>query len=161
MSNPTVKVSNTADLRTAIDAGYTRDQIEIVQPDQSTAIAAARTEGHAAGLAEGKTLSAEASKTLVADAQKAERTRLTDLAAIAEPGFEAEHKAAVEGGHTPEQFALAQMKAAKDRGVTLGAIRKDSTRAPHASAPADAAASAEAKAGWDKTVAKHGGKKAA
>jgi len=160
MSDKTVKVSTTADLRTAIEAGYTKDQIEIVQPDNSAALAAARAEGHAAGLTEAKASMGEANKTLVADAQKAERARLTALAEIAEPGFETEHKAAIEAGHTPEQFALAQMKAAKDRGITLGAIRKDSKGAPHANAPADAAAAAEAKSGWDKIAAKYGGKKA-
>jgi hypothetical protein len=161
MSDKSIKVSNTADLRTAIEAGYTKDQIEIAQPDNSAALATARAEGHAAGLTEAKASMDEANKTLVAEAHKSERARLTALAEIAEPGFEAEHKAAIEGGHSPEQFALAQMKSAKDRGITLGAIRKDSTRARHAGAPEDTAAAAEAKAGWAKAVAKLGGKKAA
>ena len=34
----TVKVSNTADLRTAIEAGYTKDQIEVEQADHSAAV---------------------------------------------------------------------------------------------------------------------------
>jgi hypothetical protein len=161
MSDKTIKVSNTADLRTAIEAGYTKDQIEIVQPDHSAALAAAREEGKSAGIAEAKSASVEANKAVVADAQKAERVRLTALAEIAEPGFEAEHKAAIEGGHSPEQFAYAQHKASKDRGVTLGAIRKDSKAATHAGAPTEHAASAEAKSGWSQVVAKHGGKKAA
>jgi hypothetical protein len=160
MSKQTIKVSNTADLRTAIEAGYTKDQIEIEQPDHSAALSAARAEGHAAGVAEANASAVDANKTAVDNAAKAERTRLTELAAIAEPGFEAEYKAAVEGSHTPEQFALAQMKSAKDRGITLGAIRKDSKGAPHANAPAEAAAAAEAKAGWDKVAAKYAPKKA-
>ncbi len=153
----TIKVSNTADLRTAIDAGYTRDQIEIVATDTTSIATAARAEGVTAGKAEIEATLGD----VRAAAAKAERERLAALSEIAEPGFEAEHKAAIEGGHTPEQFALTQMKAAKDRGITIGAIKKDSPRAVHASAPEQKQTSAEAKSGWAQAVAKLGGKKAA
>lgn len=157
----TIKVHNSSELDTAIEAGYAKGQIEIVHPDHSAAITAAREEGKAAGLAEAKTASVEANKTIEVNAQKAERTRLTALAEIAQEGFEAEYKAAIDGGHSAADFALAMHNAKKDRGITTDAIRKDSKGARHASAPQENAASAEAKAGWGQVVAKHGGKKAA
>ena len=76
------------------------------------------------------------------------------MSEIAEPGFEAELKAAIEGGHSQAEFALAQHKAAKDRGITLTGIKKDSTKVVHAGAPNEGAKSAEIKAGWDKAAAK-------
>ena len=158
----TIKVSNTADMHAAFEAGYTKDQIEIVQADHTAAINAAREEGKAAGIAEAKAAAIEANKTITIEAAKAERARLTELASLVEPGFEAEYKAAVEGGHSPEKFAYDQQKAAKDRGVTLGAIRKESKGAQHAAAPEANQASAEIKSGWNQVVARlTPGKKAA
>lgn len=155
----TIAVANTDDLRLALAAGYPPDGITI---DHSKAESAAQAKGREEGALAAKTEAEVQTKTRVEAAAKDERTRLSALAEIAEPGFEAEHKAAIEAGHTPEQFALTQMKAAKDRGVTIGAIRKDSPRAVHASAPEEQRqAFTEAKAGWGKAVAKLGGKKAA
>jgi hypothetical protein len=144
-----IKVKNTDELRTAMEAGYTKDEIEIVAQDNSAAITAARAEG----VAEGRTAGTEEGRKAGATD---ERARLTALAEIAQPGFEAEHKAAIDAGDSPDKFALALMKASKDRGITIGAIRKDSKAAPHAASPeTDAAA---AKAGWDKVTAKYGAK---
>lgn len=144
-----IKVKNTDELRTAMDAGYTRDEIEIVAQDTAPAIAAARqegaAEGRATGLDEGQKLGATN-----------ERTRLAALAEVVEEGFEAEHKLAIEAGHTPQEFAYAQTKAKKDRGITVGAIKKDSKGAQHAAA-GDADAS-EGKGNWKKIEAKHGAK---
>lgn len=144
-----IKVKNTDELRTAMDAGYTRDEIEIVAQDTAPAIAAARqegaAEGRATGLEEGQKLGATN-----------ERTRLAALAVVAQEGFEAEHKVAIEAGHTPEQFALAQLTAAKDRGVTIGAIKKDSSGAQHAAAGGDEGS--EAQSNWKKIQAKYGAK---
>lgn len=152
MSDKTVTVTNDADFRTALAAGYTTDQIKIGAPDNSAALKAAREEGIAAGKAEAKAAHDAEMKAARETVATAERARLTALREIAEPGFDAELKAAIEGGHSPEQFALTQMKAAKERGVTLGAIRKDSPHAPNAPAPAPGSKGASA---WDNVVGRH------
>lgn len=127
----TTKVRNTAELRQALAAGLAHDQIEVCNAE---AIAAARAEGviegKAAAPAKPDQPSAEA---LRAEGAKTERTRIAGLREIARAGFEAEHTAAIEAGDSPAQFALTMMKAAKDRGITLDAIAKDSPpAAPHA-----------------------------
>lgn len=110
-NNGQVTVSTTEDLRQALAAGKTADQIVIASNEQ--AIATAR----AAGVEEGKTASIDA-------AIKAERKRISDVQALAREGFDAELKTALDEGHSPEAFALSLMKAATDRGITLGAVRK-------------------------------------
>lgn len=120
-----VTVSTTDDLRHALAAGYDADQISIAQPDNTAALEAARSGGFDQGKAEG----AKAGAT-------AERQRIADLHAIANEGFEKELQTAIDNGDAPEAFAMAQLKLAKDRGITLGAIRKDSpTSAAFAGAP--------------------------
>jgi signal peptide peptidase SppA len=108
-----VTVSTTDDLRQALAAGYTADQITIASND--AAIATARAEGETAGRT-----------AATAEAVKAERERINAVQALAREGFDAELKTALDEGHSPEAFALALMKAAQDRGVTLDAIKKDS-----------------------------------
>lgn len=140
------KVSTTEQLRTAFEAGYTVEQIEIAQPDASAhaaAIAAARAEGQTAGVEEGKKAGATA-----------ERARLAALQEIVCAGFEAEHSKAIADGTSAADFALIQTKAAKDRGITLSAIKKDSTSADHASPPNDPTKKAAITAGWDKASKK-------
>jgi len=115
-----VTVSNTEDLRNALAAGHTADQITIATSD--AAVAVARREGEEAGR-----------QASTDEAIKAERTRIADLQALARPGFDAELKAAIEGGDSAEKFALTLMRTAADRGITLDAMRKDaSTPAAHA-----------------------------
>lgn len=146
-----INVSNTAELQTAIEAGYTKDEIKIVQPDASAAVAAARKEGveegKVAGLDEGRKLGAQA-----------ERDRITAINDLTLNGFEKERDAALKSGASANDYAVIQAKAFKDRGITRDAIKRDSTSASHAAPPVDEAASAEAKAGWDRVVAKHSGK---
>jgi hypothetical protein len=147
-----INVSNTAELQTAIEAGYTKDEIKIVQPDASAAVAAARKEGveegKVAGITEGKTLGAQA-----------ERDRITAINDLTLKGFEKERDAALSSGASANDFAVTQARAIKDRGVTVSAIKKDSTSASHAAPPADEeAAKAESEAGWDRIVAKYSGK---
>lgn len=110
-----VTVSTTDDLRTALAAGYTGDQISIAQANPDAAVAAARADG----LAEGQ---AAATATAVA----AERQRIASIQSMARAGFEAELKAAIDEGSSPEAFAMALFKAAADRGITLDAIKRDS-----------------------------------
>lgn len=129
-----VTVSTTEDLRKALAAGYTADQITIESADASAiAIATAR----AAGVDEGRASVTDAAVT-------AERARIADIQALGRAGFEAEQKAAIDNGDSPAAFALSLMKAAQDRGITLDAIRKDApAAATHAKPGSDTAPKAE------------------
>lgn len=106
-----VTVSTTEDLNKAIAAGHPVENIAIASNDQ--AIADAR----AAGIEEGK-------KAATADAAKTERERVLGVQALARDGFEAELKAAIDNGDSPEAFALTLMREAQSRGITLDAMRK-------------------------------------
>jgi signal peptide peptidase SppA len=123
--NKSINVSSTDDLRLALAAGYTADQIVVTHEDTAPLIAAARAEGveegKAAALVEGRTNGATA-----------ERQRIAQINALHMAGFEAERDDALADGSTPEAFAVAQAKAIKDRGITVTGIVKDSTAAAHA-----------------------------
>ena len=119
-----VTVSTTEDLRNALAAGHTADQISIASSD--AAIAQARREGEDSGR--------EASTD---EAVKAERTRIADLQALSRPGFDAELKAAIEGGDSAEKFALTLVRTAADRGITLEAMRKDASKPAAHAKPGD------------------------
>jgi signal peptide peptidase SppA len=114
-SNGQVTVSTTADLRSALAAGHTPEQIVLAPAASGDAIDAARAEG----VAEGQ-------KAATDNAVKAERDRITKLQSMARAGFEAELTAAIETGQSPEAFAMALLSAASDRGITLDAIKRDS-----------------------------------
>lgn len=119
-----VTVSSTEDLRNALAAGHTADQIVIASND--AAIAQARSEGESAGR-----------QAATTDAVASERTRIAEIQALARPGFEAEVKAAIDNGDSPATFALALIKAAQDRGVSLEAMRKDAPKAAAHAKPGD------------------------
>lgn len=108
-------VRNTEELRQALAAGHKPDQIEMAHPitkeQLDAAVATARAEG---------------AKESTAAAVTAERERIGKIQGLARDGFEAETKAAIDGGHSPEQFAMALLTAATDRGITLDAIKKGS-----------------------------------
>lgn len=141
--NGQVTVSTTDDLRKALAAGFTADQITVATASDA-AIAAARAEGDAAGR-----------KASTETAVLAERNRIAQIQALRRTGFDAEFNAALENGSSPEAFALSLMKAAQDRGVTLEAIRKDAPpAAPHSSTKDNAPSGAAA---WDAVVKKFGG----
>jgi hypothetical protein len=59
-------------------------------------------------------------------AQLAERNRISAINKLSQPGFEAQVKAAIESGASPGDTALAIMTEASSRGITIGAIHKDS-----------------------------------
>jgi len=128
-TNGRVTVSTTEDLRNALAAGNTADNIDIASGD--AAIAAARSEGEAAGRA-----------AATADAVTAERARIVGIQAIARPGFEQETNAAIESGASAEAFAMTLLKAASDRGVTLESVRRDAPPAAAHTAPPAANATA-------------------
>jgi len=141
--NGQVTVSTTDDLRKALAAGFTADQITVATASDA-AIAAARAEGEAAGR-----------KASTETAVLAERNRIAQIQSLRRTGFDAEFNAAIENGSSPEAFALSLMKAAQDRGVTLEAIRKDAPpAAPHSSTKDNAPNGAAA---WDAVVKKFGG----
>ena len=124
-NNGQVTVSTTEDLRNALAAGKTADQIIIASNDQAVA------DARAAGVEEGKKSSTD---TAVA----AERTRIAAVQALAREGFDAELKTAIDEGHSPEAFALSLMQAAADRGITLEAVRKGAPKAAsHGGKPED------------------------
>lgn len=106
-----VKVSNTEDLRFALKAGHTADNIEIEHP----AAAAHTVDASAEQIAAAK-----------AAAIASERSRVSALLAMREEGFEAEFQQAVSEGAQPGDFAMAMIKAQKDRGVSMRGIRSDS-----------------------------------
>lgn len=101
-----VTVSTTDDLRTAIAAGYQPENITIAAQDT----AAIRAEATEAGRREGA---------------EAERKRINAITAMSCEGFEVLRTEAINNGHSPEQFAMALLQGAKDRGITLGAARSD------------------------------------
>lgn len=119
-----VTVSTTADLRNALAAGHTADQITITSND--AAVAQARTAGEADGR-----------KAATDGAVAAERTRIADIQSLARPGFAAELKTAIDTGASPEAFALTLLRAATDRGITLDAIAKDAPPAAAHAKPGD------------------------
>ncbi|WP_301154296.1 S49 family peptidase [Metapseudomonas otitidis] len=102
-------VTNTAELRAAIEAGVDPLTIQIAGPD----------------------LAAERSAAV-----SAERERIAGIHALASAGFEAEISAAIEAGTSVEATALTLVKAAQDRGISLTSIKKDATPSNHAIPPA-------------------------
>lgn len=127
-SNGQVTVTTTDDLRNALAAGKTADQIVIASNE--TALAAARGEGETTGRA-----------AATDEAVKAERARITGIQSMARAGFDAELQEAIEGGASPEAFAMTLLKAAQDRGITLDSMRRDAPpAASHARPGQDGAA---------------------
>jgi signal peptide peptidase SppA len=117
-----VTVSTTADLHTAIAAGYAPEDISIAPAASAAATNDAIVAARAEGVAEGTKASAET-------AVLAERKRIADIQGMARAGFDAELKAAIDNGDSPQAFALTLLTAAKDRGITLDAIGKDTPAA--------------------------------
>lgn len=133
-------VRNTEELRQALAAGHKADQIEMAHPITQAQLDAAVAAAKAEGAKEG---GAAAQTQVVA----AERKRIAEVQALARNGFDAELKAAIEGGDSPEKFALTLMRTAADRGITLDAIRKDAPpAAPRANPPKP---NADAAKSWD------------
>lgn len=136
-----VKVATTDDLRNALAAGYEADQIDI---DHSQA--------RAEGFEEGKKSTDESA--IRVEAQKAERGRIAKLQALARKGFDAELKAAIDNGSTPEAFAMQLLEAANDRGITLEAIGRDAPPPIAHAAPPDEKPKSGARP-WDQVLSAH------
>ncbi|WP_026007381.1 hypothetical protein [Pseudomonas asplenii] len=96
-------------MRAALEAGTDPLTIEVAGPD---------LEGQKAAIADAET-----------KAVAGERERYKGITALASPGFESEIEAALESGASVEATALGLIQAAKDRGISLTSIKKDSTSA--------------------------------
>jgi hypothetical protein len=82
-----VTVANTAELRVALTAGYSAD--EIVLPDNEQAVAAARTEGLADGERKGKADAANQVAAARVEGATTERDRIKAVEGTVLPGHEA------------------------------------------------------------------------
>ncbi|RMT91792.1 putative phage-related protein [Pseudomonas amygdali pv. sesami] len=118
-------VNSTAQLREALAAGTDPNTIEIASASQPE-LETARTQASA-------------------QAVTAERERIKGINGLASKGFETEITAAIDSGASVEATALQLFKAAQDRGISLSAIKADSTRAS-TSTPSDGNAQGERKA---------------
>ncbi|KAA3543519.1 S49 family peptidase [Pseudomonas sp. ST1] len=118
-------VNSTAQLREALAAGTDPNTIEIASASQPE-LETARTQASA-------------------QAVTAERERIKGINGLASKGFETEITAAIDSGASVEATALQLFKAAQDRGISLSAIKADSTRAS-TSTPTDGNAQGERKA---------------
>ncbi|WP_426781096.1 S49 family peptidase [Pseudomonas syringae] len=125
-------VNSTAQLREALAAGTDPNTIEIAQASQPE-LETARTQASA-------------------QAVTAERERIKGINGLASKGFETEITAAIDSGASVEATALQLFKAAQDRGISLSAIKADSTRAS-TSTPSDGNAQGERKAAVGAIVA--------
>lgn len=133
-----ITVSNTTELRAALVAGHTADEITVTSVDvekiKSEAAAAAKADAEAAARI---ALDAAVTKA-TADATAAERTRVLGIQEISMVGFEKEVAKAITDGTTVEATAVALTKAARERGGTVAQQRGN---APAAIAHGGAASS--------------------
>lgn len=83
---------------------------------------AAGTDPQSIQIAAAESVDVEAIK---AEAVQAERERIKGINALASAGFEEEIAAAIDDGSSVEAAALKLLKAASDRGITIGAIKSD------------------------------------
>jgi signal peptide peptidase SppA len=142
-----VAVANTAELHAAILAGHKPEEISVKEPDLSKI----RGESFDKGKAEGKTEGLAELDAKVKAAIEGERARIVAIQAIAPAGFETEVAAAIKEGTTAEAASQKILATMKERGVSVGAIASDATRAAHAPTPGTPAAKAS---GWGKAVTK-------
>lgn len=124
--NGQVTVSTTDDLRSAVAAGHSIDNIVIQPTASSEAIAAARADGERIGR-----------QATTDTAISGERKRIADLRANAPAGFDTELNAAIESGASVEAFALQVLQTAKDRGITIASMRADAPSPAAHVAPSD------------------------
>jgi len=129
-------------LRLALAAGYAPENISLPSDDVGDRIDAARREGYEKGLAAGRseiisTAADNLDPQLKTQILKTESERITAIQALTEPGFENLAKEAIQNIWSLEQFALAQLRDKKDRGITLEAIRRHAPKAAAHSFPGD------------------------
>lgn len=122
-----ITVRTQTELRAAIEAGHTAEEITLETPDLekvgADAVAAARTTWEAEQATAIEAAVKEATAKATAEATTAERNRIVGLRAIAVKGFENEIEAAIGSGATVEATAVAVTKAARERGVTVASLK--------------------------------------
>lgn len=121
-------VKTTAELRAALAAGTTAENIVIAEAVPATL--------ESFDLTDVKT-----------EAAKAERERVTAITQLAGPEFQAEIDAAIESGDSAETAAMAILTASKERGISLSGIKSDSTSTTHQSPAGDDDKAAEKRTG--------------
>jgi capsid assembly protease len=112
-----ITVKNTDEMRAALAAGHTADEITVQAPaaePSAEALNAARTE-----------------------ATTAERTRVGEVLALSGVQIEPSIAKAIKEGTSAGAAAQAIVAEAKSKGVSLGALKRDSTRAEHQAAADD------------------------
>jgi hypothetical protein len=146
-SRETVVVSNTKDLRNAVAAGYTADQIVIqsavdldgVDHDQ------VRAEAFEAGRQNILRMkAANLGEEMRRHVAVQERVRIRTIQGLVRPGLENIAERAIVDGLSAEQFALSMLSEVKDRGITMEAIRADAPAPVAHAKPGDDAANPRA-----------------
>lgn len=155
-----ITVSNTAELRTALTAGYKSD--EILVADASTQVAAAREEGRQAGLVTGRAEGAEAARAEglkagreegriagVAEGAAAERARIQGVQQTVLPGHEALVQTLMFDGKTTPGEAAGQVVTAErqKRGQRVENLGADAAAAAARAAAAPATGTEKPDAG--------------
>lgn len=146
-----IAVSTTVELRAALAAGHTGDEITI----QTLDVELIRASAKADGIAEEQTRSTAAMDAVRKQALDTERARIASIHAITLTGFEARAQEAIKSGATAEAFAIEQAKLAKDRGTTVEALRSTASVAvTHGGDPSDKA-TADGKRPWSEAVKRY------
>lgn len=147
-----ITVENTEQLRNALQAGHTADEITIKAVD----VAKIETDARAAGVTafrEG-TEFAKAITDAKTEATKAERDRVAALQEITIKGFEKELTAAIKDGSSAEALAMAQSKAVRERGTSVSTQAADSPAAIKHGGATDRTTSAGGEKAWGNITAK-------
>lgn len=125
-----ITVRTTAELRAAIEAGHTAEEITLetvdVEKIKAEGVEAARKEWEAEKTTDIEAAVKEATTKATESAIKAERARIVGLQAISMKGFEKEVSAAIESGATVEATAVSIAKLARERGVTVSSLKSGS-----------------------------------
>lgn len=131
-----VSVSNTAALRNAMNAGYTADEIEVL--DVSAQVASAREEGLTAGRGEAKAAADTARTEGIAQGKREELERIKSVEASVLPGHEALVQTLKYDGKTTGPEAAAQIIAAERTklGKRVEDINADAAKATVPATPA-------------------------
>lgn len=152
-----ITVSTTAELRAALAAGHTGEEITIQSIDIEPIRAAAKAEG----IAEEQTRAAANVDAARTESVNAERTRIAGIHSITLAGFEALAAEAIAKGHSPGDFAVAQTKAAKERGgTTVEQLRAQAPNAVNHGGEKSTSADASGKRPWSQAVEKYKAKQA-
>ena len=166
------RVSTTGELRQALAAGFDPMTI-IVEPPGADASAAATAASVATAIAteraafEAERIAWAGERARLVDQamnlnlpeqedgiRLQERSRISEIRRLTQRGFENVAQQSIDEGWNVAAFALRQLQAIQDRGITLDAIRRDAPPpVPHAAPP-----SPDAKPGidasWDRAMAR-------